>query len=337
MQPRYLTRLCAVSRWQIPPPDPAEISMVRLRELESVTERQIRNQHVVSKVVLRGFAAPGHSGKGWMLTPFDVRACREGKSRGLAGCGRVPDFLVCASESAEQLWNAEVENGLGPAIEAAREGRLHDHDAHVAAIRDGIALHLVRSLRYLEVNRDAVAQTIENVRRTALVARRELLEAEFQRRHGLVAAGPEALATLLEKPFAEWRSLDEKGVIARVGIEAMFRRVRDILRPLEVEVWHVPPGHELLISDSPAIAFRYSRDHTRIEANVAVGDASGIALPLARDCLAAIGPQPKDEELLPGNVEVFNRLQLQEARKHIYYHPGGRLKAFVQAASRPAA
>jgi hypothetical protein len=63
------------------------------------------------------------------------------------------------------------------------------------------------------------------VRRTAPVARRELLEAEFRRRHGLVAAGPEALATVLEGPLAKWRSLDEKGVIARAGIEAMFRRV----------------------------------------------------------------------------------------------------------------
>jgi hypothetical protein len=118
-----------------------------------VTEKRIRDQHVVSKVILRGFAAPGHGGKGWMLTPFDVRAGREERPRGLAGCGWVPDFLMCAAESAEQLWNAEVGTHLGPAIEAARHGRLHDQDAHVAAIRDGIALHLVRSLRYLEVNR----------------------------------------------------------------------------------------------------------------------------------------------------------------------------------------
>jgi Protein of unknown function (DUF4238) len=311
--------------------------VVRLRELESVTERRIRNQHVVSRVILRGFATPGRGGKGWMLTPFDVRAGREGRPRGLAGCGKVPDFLMCAAESAEQLWNAEVENDLGPAIKAARDGRLYAQDAHVAAIRDGVALHLVRSLRYLEVNRAAVARTIENVRRTAPVARRELLEVEFQRRHGLVAAGPEALATLLEGPFAQWRSLDERGVIARAGIEAMFRRVRDTLRPLEVEVWHVPPGHELLISDSPAITFRYSDDHTRIQANVAVGDASGIVLPLARDCLAVIGPHARDEELLPGNVELFNRLQVQEACQYVYYHPGGRLKALVQAASQPAA
>jgi hypothetical protein len=167
------------------------------------------------------------------------------------------------------------------------------------------------------------------VRRTAPVARRALLEAEFQRRHRLVPAGPEALATLLEGTFTQWRSLDQRGVIARAGIEAMYRRVRDAIRLQEVEVWHVPPAHELLISDSPAIAFRYASDHTTIQANVAVGDASSIALPLAQDCLAVIGPNPKDEELLPCTVELFNRLQVEGARRYVYYHPDGRLKAFV--------
>ena len=131
----------------------------------------------------------------------------------------------------------------------------------------------MRSLRYLEINRVAAAQSIENVRKGAPVARRALLEAEFQRRHRLVPAGPEALATLLDGPLAEWRSFDERGVIARASIETMFRRVRDTFRPQEVEVWHVPPGHELLISDSPAITFRYSSDHTKIHSNVAIGDA----------------------------------------------------------------
>jgi hypothetical protein len=342
--PRYLLALnrntwlrsVPVSKWQIPPPDPADVSVARLRELGSVTERRIRDQHVVSRVILKGFAAPGHGGKGWQLTPFDVRLGREGKPRGLKVCGRVPDFLLCASESAERLWG-EVENRLGPAIKAARDGHLHEHDSHVSAIRDGIALHLVRSLRYVEINHGAVGQAIEHVRRTAPSARRALLEAEFQRRHGLVPAGPEALVTLLEGTFTQWRSLSEKGVIARAGVEAMFRRVSDALRLQEVEVWHVPRGHELLISDSPAIAFRYSSDHTRIEADVAVGDASGIALPLAQDCLAVIGPEPKDVELLPGSVELFNRLQVEGARRYVYYHPSGRLKAFVQAASPPAA
>jgi hypothetical protein len=325
-----------VSRWQIPQRDPAEISLARLRELESVTERKIRDQHVVSRVLLKGFAAPRGDGTGWKLTPFDVRLGREERSRGLKVCGRVPDFLLCAADSAERLWG-EVENRLGPAITAARDGYLHEQDSHVSAVRDGIALHLVRSLRYLEINRGAVAQAIEHVRRTVPVARRALLEAEFQRRHGLVAAGSEALVTVLEGPFAQWRSLGERGVIVRADIEAMFRRVSATLRHQGVEVWHVPPGHELLISDSPAIAFRYSSDQMRIQANVAVADASGIVLPLARDCLAVIGPEPKDDELLPSTVELFNRLQVEGAHRYIYYHPDSRLKAFVRAAVPPAA
>ena len=107
----------------------------------------------------------------------------------------------------------------------------------------------------------------------------------------------------------------------------MFRRVRDTLRPQQVEVWHVPPGHKLLISDSPAIAFRYSSDHTMIRANVAIGDATGIALPLARDCLAAIGAKPKEEELPQSTVELFNRLQVEGVHRYVYYRPGSRLKA----------
>ena len=75
-----MTTLDVMSRWQIPPPDPAEVSVARLRELESVTERRIRNQHVVSRVILKGFAAPGHGGKGWELTPFDVRSRPRGKA-----------------------------------------------------------------------------------------------------------------------------------------------------------------------------------------------------------------------------------------------------------------
>ena len=103
--------------------------MARLRELESVTERQIRDQHVVSKVILQGFAAPRRGGKGWKLTPFDVRVGREEKSRGLKGCGRVPDFLLCAAESAERLWMVRSRTVWGrpsrPLVTATCTSRTH--------------------------------------------------------------------------------------------------------------------------------------------------------------------------------------------------------------------
>ena len=76
-----------MSKWEIPPPDPPEVTVARIRELESLTERRIRNQHVVSRVILKGFAAPGHGGKGWELTPFDVRSRREKSSAGSGAAG----------------------------------------------------------------------------------------------------------------------------------------------------------------------------------------------------------------------------------------------------------
>ncbi len=319
-----------MSKWEIPPADPSDVYLKRVRELESEADKRIKNQHVVSKVILRGFAAPGPRSAGWQLTPFDLRLGHEQKPRGLRACGKVPDFLTFASESAEQLWKS-VEDQLHDAIGAARAGHLHDQNAHAEAITDGIALHLVRSIRYLEMHRSIIAKSTEDVRRKAMHSKEAMLQTEFRRRYGLEAAGPEALAMILEDPISKWQALDTRGALVRTSMEAMFRRVREALRTQAVEVWHVPRGYELLISDSPALTFRYLAGNTSIEPNVAIGDSHSIALPLARDCLVAIGREAKDSELLPDQVSFFNRLQIEISHRRVYYHPGSGLKAFVQA------
>lgn len=319
-----------MSKWVIPPADPSHAYLRRIRELESEADKRIRNQHVVSKVVLKGFAAEGSRGRAWQLTPFDLRLGQEQKSRGLNGCGRVPDFLTFASKSAEQLWKS-VEDHLHDAIYTARAGKLHDHNTHTEAIMDCIALHLVRSIRYLELHRSIILQSTESVRQSALHSRKDMLESEFRRRYGLEPAGPEALAIILESPIAKWQELDVRGALVRTSMEAMFRRIRQALRTQAIEVWHVPRGHELLISDSPAITFRYLAGKTSVEPNVAIGDADSIVLPLSRDCLVAIGPKAKDGGLLPDQVSFFNRLQIAVSYRYVYYHPMSGLGGFVKA------
>jgi hypothetical protein len=316
--------------WEIPPADPSDVYLQRISDLEPDVGKRITNQHVVSKVLLKGFAAPGPAGSGWQLTPFDLRLGREQKTRGLRGCGKVSDFLTFASESAELLWKT-VEDQLDPAIRAARAGRLHDHDSQVETIKDAIALHLVRSHRYLQVHRTIIEQSIEFVRQDALRSRTATLAAEFRHLHGLLPAGPEALAMVLDKPIAKWRALDTRGATVRVSMEAMFRRVRVALRAQAVEVWHVPSGHELLISDTPAFTFRYLDEDTTIQPNVAIGDSHGVALPLALDCLAVIGPAAKDDQLTPDQVRLFNQVQVVIAHRHVYYRPGSGLSASVRA------
>jgi hypothetical protein len=319
-----------MSKWVVPPADPSDVYLERVRELESEANKRVKNQHVVSKVVLRGFAAPGSRGLGWQLTSFDLRLGHEQKPRGLSGCGRVPDFLTFASESAEQLWKS-VEDQLHNSILAARAGNLHAHNVYVEAITDCIALHLVRSIRYLKLHQAIIAKSTESVRKEALHSRRAMLESEFRRRYGLEAAGPEALAIILEGPIAKWQELDQRGALIRTSMEAMFRRVREALRTQAVEVWHAPRGHELLISDSPAVTFRYLAGNKGIESNVAIGDSDSIVMPLARDCLVAIGPKAQDGKLLPDQVSFFNQLQIVVGYRYVYYHPTSRLGEFVQA------
>jgi hypothetical protein len=72
--------------------DPSDL-YERIKELEPNADRHIANQHVVSKVVLKGFAAMGQKRQGWQLTPFNLRLGHEQRSRGLSGCGKIPNFL----------------------------------------------------------------------------------------------------------------------------------------------------------------------------------------------------------------------------------------------------
>ena len=78
----------------------------------------------MSRAILKGFAAPGTSGRGWSLRPFNVARNEVQRDRGLRGCAYVRDFIMYAAQSAELAWKA-VEDRLPQAITAARNGVLH--------------------------------------------------------------------------------------------------------------------------------------------------------------------------------------------------------------------
>src|SRR5689334_1318316 len=66
-------RIADVDGWIIPQREPVEVTLARIRELQGAVEPHISNQHVVSRAILKGFAAPGPRGRGWLLMPFDVK------------------------------------------------------------------------------------------------------------------------------------------------------------------------------------------------------------------------------------------------------------------------
>jgi Protein of unknown function (DUF4238) len=241
------------------------------------------------------------------------------------------NLLTYASASAEDTWN-RVETHLAAAIQVARNDGLPDGGPESDVIKNAIALHLVRNQRYLDIHHTAASASLTEIRREAPFRRAHLLKAEFHRRYGLHAAGPDALRTLLDEPLAGWEEFVASGALARISMESMFERICTTLRPLSVQVWHTPAGHDLLISDSPAFTFRYNNDFTAIETNMAIGDSHGVAFPIARDCLVSIGPNATDGIFSPDDVELFNSLQIQVARQYVYYRQGSILREWVRAA-----
>jgi hypothetical protein len=111
-----------VARWVFPPLEPGFDYVAAMRALGSEEIRPVKNQHVVSKVVLKGFASL-RGRQGWQLARFDKRQCRELDPKALKACGKINDFVQYASGSAEALWHG-VENRLGDAIKSAEDGTL---------------------------------------------------------------------------------------------------------------------------------------------------------------------------------------------------------------------
>jgi hypothetical protein len=318
-------------QWTFPQGDRDYLNLGRIQRLPLDVGSVPRKQHVVSRAILKGFAAPGTSGSGWSLRAFNVARNEVLKDRGVAGCAYVRDFIVYAAQSAELAWKA-VEDRLPPAIAAARDGVLHASPSSDLrdTITDAVALHFVRNPRLLREESRLTAEATSDVRTRTLLERDAMLRDEFVRRYNLLPAGPQALEAVLDDAMTPWREHIRSGALARVTLESLFERIRDGLRGMPIEVWHVPSGTELLISDNAAFTFAYSDGDSKITMNMPFGDSHGAALPLARDCLVAIGPAAKDDVLLVDKVDLFNELQVRNADAHVYFRPGSGLETFVR-------
>jgi hypothetical protein len=324
-----ITRVGPVAKWNFPPGNDDYLELVARLPLDPGPVPH--KQHVVSRAILRGFATPGSSGRGWSLTPFDVLEGRQLSDRGLRGCAYVEDFIVYAAQSAELVWKV-VEDRLPGAIAAARQGFLHtvDNGGLRDTITDAIALHFVRSSRRLRQHLRIAEQVTADVRTRALLEKQTMLVNDFVRRYGLIPAGPDALETVVDGALAPWRDAIENGALTRVALESLFERIRSGLRGMPIEVWHVPLGNELLISDNAAFTFAYTDDGANITTNMAFGDSHGVVLPLASDCLVAVGSVPKDDRLVPAQVAFFNDLQIRNADAYVYFRPRSALAGFVK-------
>ena len=129
------------------------------------------------------------------------------------------------------MW-AEVERDIPVMVAAARAGTLHQNPALLSVARDCLALHLVRSPRYMAAHAAAVRKTLDGFKDFVIDKWRErLVEAFVARLQGILPASRESLGTVVDPVIEDWLRLDASGLMARADIESMFDRVRETFAP----------------------------------------------------------------------------------------------------------
>lgn len=293
----------------------------------------MKNQHVVSRAVLKNFSFKDANG-GDALIPYNVRAKRELRPLGIGGCGKIPHFIRYASQSLEDLWKSSVEDHLHEVSASIQDRSILNKPGLVTVVKDCIALHLARSPRYLEV-RSASIDEAERALRPDLIARfKEPLSRLFLAKHGLHPAGNEALGCVLDDFLAAWRQTNSDGLMERQDIEQAFERVRGAFAPLQINVMFAPPGSEFLISDAPAFAYLFDATGEKFaKIRGAVGDSNSVGMPIARDCFVSTAPDSGMGEAPAKFVDYLNTVQMKIAYEHVYYRQGSPLASFASSAT----
>ncbi|MBM7770766.1 hypothetical protein JOD54_000970 [Actinokineospora baliensis] len=313
--------------WKFPPLDPIDY-MSAIQALASEEARPVKDQHVVSRAILKRFGRVKGS-SGHQIGRFDKKAVRELDPKGPNACGFVRNFVQYASGSAEALWHT-IENRLSYSISAAESSALHNDAELETVMKHAIALHFVRSPVYRRVHERSFNDSVRTLRAELLEGRHGDLRTVFRRRYGLEPAGIEALEILIDEPFAFWQRIEEDGSLFRISLEQNFYRLRSALDNLSVQVLHTPGGKELVLSDSPAFTF-INRQGGGYSVRMAVGDSHGIAMPITPNCLVAISPRPSDEMMDQEMVDNLNIVQIGIAERQIYFRPGSGLEHFVRS------
>ncbi|MFI7143451.1 DUF4238 domain-containing protein [Nonomuraea sp. NPDC050022] len=293
----------------------------------------IRDQHVVSQVLLKRFTVPGVRGSGRRLTKFNLER-PEGthKLKPPKACAYDEDFVPVDSVSIENLW-ARTEQRAPQVFRAIDRGNPFAEAANASILRDLISVHFVRSFRYKKIHQESFHRVYQNLRDNMLGRRKELVRAEALRQTGLHL--PDVALPAFLDPILE-ESLPAKGFaggqLFRQNIEEMFNKVRDLIATWQPELLTARTG-QFIIGDNPAIPVRFDPNNPNAPAyNMAIRDAHSVVLPLGPRHLMALGPQQLTAEVEKPVVERLNQLQVLAAYRHVFFKPDQDTERFVRMA-----
>jgi len=301
----------------------------RAKQACSTAAPLVREQHVVSRVILRQFCEVMDVRAGQQLVLWDLDKATS-KVTGPGGAGFLVDFVKIDSKATEEIWQA-VENSMGAAIAAAQDGTLLSRPDLVATLRDAIALHFARSHPVREVHHSVGDDIYE--RAVTEVAASPISVEAFRRAHGgIVPAGPEGRRLGAESFLGDFKPRYDDGTLFRLRVEDLFDAVRDHFASSGLEIL-VPSnnGNEFLVGDTPALTVNLKNGAAGIAEGVGLANADTVVLPLAPRLAAALGPADGIGTVSDVWVDALNALQVRLARRYVHNRPGADFAARIKA------
>lgn len=295
---------------------------------------KISQQHLVSQVVLGGFAESVSKSSGEQLLSFDLHhPRRHHKLRSTKECGWEKDFVAVESTSAEQLWG-RFETRVHGALNAVRAGTPLVDPTHAEVLRDLVVLHHVRSYHFQKVYEGVIERAPAEL--SARLARKlpQKVVLEAFRETGLRLTEPGELLAYAEQRGMVWSH--EWKELFRSSIEDTLGKARQVAATWRVEV-RTPGSGEFLIGDNPGLTLRRGASG-QLEHGMAIGDATSMVLPVGPRCLLTLVPASLTGMVAATTVEELNTVQVLAANRYVYMHRAKTLQEFtVQAAQqRPA-
>lgn len=277
---------------------------------------------MVSQTLLRDFCGPSNK-----LVRYDILSGKA-LSKGTAAMGYTKDLDLSAAPTFEAAWHG-FENAW-PRVRAALAGgnALADPEI-VELLRDGVAVHMARSLDLLSVHHE----TWERVRQASAesVASDPRITVSFAARHGgLVPAGPQG------RLIAATEEMDAQIAQARASsfsadaIEKAYADARRRVARGGVELAVADAG-EFLISDAPAQTVRTGDDRVGPLEGISWEDGDTIVMPVGRRHAVAFGSATAEVHLAQDGIDYLNRVQMRAAHSYVAWHPDAALSAFADA------
>ena len=306
--------------------------LCRIRELLAAgpTAGHVTEQHLISKVLLKRFAASSGPHQG-LICPFRLEyPLARHQPIGPDGCAKVDDFVAWAPASAEKLWK-ETEDRMPDALAAMDAGTLFGNAGHVSVIKSAIALHFIRSKAAWVIHARTWAKTVEKGRRRWLNENRQLLVSWFYLKKGLYPACDEALGMFADELMELSLALAGSGALWRERIESLFLRARAMTDAPGLEILTPQGSGEFLVGDVPAPTVRADRAGVGVLGGIALAEAQSVFLTSRPAARRSSGKTDRIIQLAPDQVATVNARQLSGAIDYVYLRPGSLLMSAVRS------